>query len=379
MIKAFKLFLAVFAISAFVLPASVFAAEIKSSENLHIPQGETIEGNLYAASNNIIIDGDIAGDLIALAKSITINGRLEGDLIALAQNITVNGEINGNIRAISNTAILSGLVARNVNFIGNNFSVGENAQINWDLLTGALNTDIKGIIKGNVYGNSDTVSLSGKIGKNFNFSNSSHAQRINISPEANINGDLYYNEETEIFIAENANIAGKTEIIKREATNKNQPSRNIWSFIYKVFAILIIGLVLISLGKKHLSELNTLIQEKTGKAFVWGFLASLITPVAVIILIFSIIGIPLALITAILWIILFCLAKIVVALFIGKYLLAKLNKENTSDKNLIFSLIIGVVILYLFFAIPYVGWLLSFLVSSLGLGIILIYLKKINS
>jgi len=377
--KSFKLLLATFAILAFILPSSVSAAELKSSENLHIPQGETIDGNLYVASNSIVVDGDIAGDLIALSKSITINGRLEGDLIALAQNITVNGEINGNIRSISNTATINGSVARNVNFIGNSLNIEKTAQINWDLLTGALKTDIKGVIKGNVYGNSETVSLSGKIGKNFNFSNYSNAQVINIGPEANINGNLYYNEDTNIVIAEKANIAGDTEIIKKETKDQGKTSRSIWSFIYKIFAILVIGLVVISLGKKHIPELNLLIKEKTGKAFAWGFLASLITPLAAIILIFSIIGIPLALIILVLWMILFCVAKIVIAIFVGKYLLTKLNKEKDSDKNIIFALIIGVVILWLLFAIPYIGWLFSFLAGSLGLGTILLYFKKINS
>ena len=386
MTKSFKLLLATFAILAFILPSSVSAAEVKSSENLHIPPGETIEGNLYAASNSIVVDGDIAGDLIAFAKNITINGRLEGDLIALAQNITINGEINGNVRSISNTATINGSIARNVNFVGNNLNIERTAQINWDLLTGALKTNIKGVIKGNVYGNSETVSLSGKIGKNFNFSNYSNAQVINISPEANINGNLYYNEGAKIAIAEKANIAGNTEIIKKETNNQGETSRDIWLFVYKIFAILVIGLVVISLGKKHIPELNLLIQGKASKAFTWGFLASLIAPLATIILIFSIIGIPLALIIIFAWIILFCLAKIIVALFIGKYLISIFNKETNknffhplNDKNLIFSLVIGVVVLWLLFTIPYIGWLISFLAGSIGLGAILLYLKKINS
>ncbi|MBN2884983.1 polymer-forming cytoskeletal protein [Patescibacteria group bacterium] len=383
--KSFKLFLAIFTISVFILPSSISATELKSSENLYIPQGETIDGNLYATSNSIIVDGDIAGDLIAFAKNITINGRLNGDLIVIAQNITVNGEINGNIRAISNTAILNGLVARNVNFIGNSLSIGKDAQINWDLLTGALKTDITGIIKGNVNGNSNTVWLSGKIGKNFNFSNSNQIRKIDISPEANINGNFYYSENTSVSIAQNANIAGKTEIIKKEIDKQNQTSRKIWSFIYMIFAILVIGLVVVSLSKKNIPKLNTIIKEETSKAFTWGFLASLLTPLAVIILVFSIIGIPLAFIIIVLWIILFYLAKIVFALFVGKYLINIFNKENNKDlfhslgdNNLILPLVIGVIILWLLFAIPYIGWILSFIASSLGLGAILLFFKKIN-
>ncbi|MDD2681144.1 MAG: polymer-forming cytoskeletal protein [Patescibacteria group bacterium] len=376
MTKIVKLFMATFLLGLFIIPISVSAAELKSSENLYIPQGETIDGNLYTASNNIIVDGDINGDLIALAKTITINGRLDGDLIALAQTIVVNGEINGNLRSISNTATINGSIARNVNFVGNNLNIEKNAQINWDLVTGALNTDIKGTIKGNVDGSSDSISLAGKIGKNFNFSHSSQAQKITISPEANINGDFLYSEGSYLNISEQANITGKTESIKKENTDKKDTTRKVWSFIYKIFAVLVIGLVLSTLGKKHLINLSKSLKENINKSLTWGLLTSLIVPLVAIILTFSIIGMPLALILVIFWITLLCLGKIIIAILVGKYLLDKFSKNK---QNFTLALIVGVIILWSLCVIPYLGWLISFVASSFGLGAILIYFKKINS
>ena len=376
MTKTIKLLLTTLVLSLFIMLINASAAELKSSENLYIPQGETIDGNLYATSNNIVVDGDIAGDLIALAKNITINGRLEGDLITLAQNITVNGEINGNIRAISNTLTVGGVIARNVNFIGKDLNIEKTAQINWDLLTGALNTDIKGVVKGNVDGSGDNIFLAGKIGKNFNFSTNNKTQKITISPDANINGDLLYSEDTDLNISEQANIAGNTKIIKQDNNNKNKTTQKIWSFIYTLFAILIIGLVISTLGKKHLSNLGKLLTENANKTITWGFLTSLIVPLSAIILTFTIIGIPLALIIVILWLILLCLGKIIIAILVGKYLLDKFIKN---EQSFTLALIIGVIILWLLCAIPYLGWIISFTASSFGIGLILIYLKKFNS
>lgn len=376
MTKIIKFLLASFVLALFIAPISTSAAELKSSENLYIPQGETIDGNLYATSNSIVIDGDVTGDLIALAKTITINGRLEGDLIALAQNIVVNGEINGNVRAAGNFLTINGIIARNVNFVGNSLNIGEEGQVNWDLLTGSVNTNINGVIKGNVDGSSENIFLAGKIGKNFNFGRNNQSQKITIAPEANINGDFLYKEGAAINIAEQANISGNTKIIKQEDNKKSKTNQKIWSFIYTIFAVLIIGLVVSALGKKHFAKLSKLLTEIPNKTITWGFLASLIVPITSIVLVFTIIGIPLALIMIALWIILLCLGKIIIAILMGNYLLNKYIKNKQSYTT---ALIIGVIILWLLSAIPYVGWIISFVASSFGLGLILIYLKKYNS
>jgi len=373
MINNIKKLLFILILGLIVIPIKSSADELKSSENLYIPQGETITGNLYAASSDIIIDGDINGDLIAFAKNITINGRLEGDLIALSQTITVNGEINGNIRSIGDSMTVNGIVARNVNFVGNNLNIEKNAKINWDLLTGALNTNIQGIIKGNVYGGGDTIILNGKIGKNFNFSHNQKNQKINIGAEADISGDFLYNKNSLLSISDQANISGKKEMIKNDENNTNQ---KIWSFIYKIFAMLTIGLIISTLGKKHLNKINKNILTKTKKSLTWGFLASLIAPVSAAILIFTIIGLPLAIIIISLWIILLCLGKIVIAIFIGQYLLNRITKKEQTPTT---ALIIGVIIIHSLCLIPYLGWIISLMTSILGLGAILIYLKKINS
>lgn len=375
MIKVIKPILSIFILGLLIIPTSTSAAEIKSTENLYVPQEETIDGNLYAASNNIIIDGDISGDLIALAKTITINGRLEGDLISLAQTITINGEINGNIRSMSDTMNLNGIIARNVNFIGNNLNIKKNAQINWDLITGALNTNIEGTVKGNVNGSSNNITLTGEIGKNFNFGHKNKVQKIIIGPEANINGDFLYNEESNLDISEQANITGKTRLIKEENNNKNS-NQKIWSFIYTIFAILTIGLILSTLGKNHLKNLDKILEKNKNKAINWGLLTSLIVPLSAILLIFTMIGIPLALILIILWLIFLCLGKIIIAILLGKYLL---NKFIKTKQSFTVYLIVGVIILYLLCAIPYLGWIVSFIASFTGLGLILIYFKKFNS
>jgi len=377
MIKRNKtLFLAIAAV-LILLPGLAQASEIKSGNSVYLSKEETIDGNLYAASNNITIDGEIKGDLVAAAQTITINGRLDGDLIAAAQTVTVNGEINGNIRLAGNSAHLNGLTARNVNFVGNSLTIGEEAKIGWDLLSGAINTDIMGSVGGSVYGGGDNLILSGKVGKDFNFSGNQSVQSIVLTKDAVINGNLYYNENAKINLQDGATVSGQTSIVKNEKKAEPDAKAYGWSLLYRIFAALVLGLVLIYSGKNLILNLHTSGQEKILSSFLWGLLAFLVTPAAIILLTFTIIGIPLAIILSISWLLFFWLGKILTAIFLGREVLKLLAKNKFKDKDLMPSLIIGVVIAWLLFSIPVIGWILSFAASCFGLGTLIIYLRKI--
>ncbi|PKM87066.1 hypothetical protein CVU83_03450 [Candidatus Falkowbacteria bacterium HGW-Falkowbacteria-2] len=343
-----------------------------------MPEGQTIDGNLYAAGNNITIDGEIKGDLIAAAQTITVNGRLDGDLIAVGQTITVNGEVNGNIRIAANSGSLNGAVARNVNFIGNSISIGKNARVGWDLLSAAMNTDIMGVIGGNVYGEGDNIILSGKIGKNFNFSGDNRSRNITLAPQAAINGNLTYGEGTTLNMQEGSSVAGEINPVKAQPV-KGKAMNKLWSIIYSIFAAIVIGLVIIKPGRKIALGMNELIKHQTGMVFVWGLLTFLVVPMGAIILVFTIIGAPLALILIGLWLIMLWVGKIITAIFVGQTLITRFSRGEETSKTLTIGLMLGVIIAWLLFAIPFIGWLISLVATCIGIGAFNLYLTNRNS
>jgi len=351
-------------------PLCVSAADIKSGDNVYLPPQETIEGNLYAASNNITIDGEIKGDLIAAAQTIIVNGRLDGDLIAAAQTIIVNGEVNGNVRLAGNSAQINGTVARNLNFIGNALDINKNAKIGWDLMSGANNINIAGLINGNVYGNGNNIVLSGVVGKNLEFIGNKNSG-ISLSSEANIGGDLNYSENIKILKKDGAQISGQTKLIKNKEKAKNK--HYFFSIIYKILAAIIIGLIIIFPGKKIINALYDTAQKNPWASLGWGMLILLATPTLSLILIFTIIGIPLAILGFLVWFLVLYLGKIISAIFIGKAVNKILNKEK--EKSLLIPLLAGVTIAWLLFSIPFIGWIISLSATCLGLGSLIMYLK----
>ncbi len=351
------------------------AAEVKSGENIYLSANETIEGNLYAASNNITVDGEIKGDLIAAAQTITINGRLDGDLIAAAQTITVNGEINGNVRVAANSANIQGQVARNVNFIGNTIILGPEAKIGWDVLSGAASTEIMGTVGGSVYGSSDYLLVAGSIGKDFNFRGSQRTQNITLTPSAKISGHLYYQANGKLELEDGATVTGEIKQLE-PSTQNNKTSDRIWPFLYNMLAAILVGLILIGPGKNILMGMYHTAQEKTLTSLIWGLILVLIIPVVAILLMITVIGLPLSLVLLGLWLMSLWMGEVVGAIFIGQFLLKTVAKKQPITNNLYLAMIGGIIIAYLLFALPYAGWLLSLAAISMGVGAFILYLRR---
>src|SRR5260221_243591 len=74
----------------------VYAATVKTGDNIFISKSHTINDNLFASGSNITIDGDIKGDVYCAGENIQINGRVDGDVICIGKTIVIKGIVNGN-------------------------------------------------------------------------------------------------------------------------------------------------------------------------------------------------------------------------------------------------------------------------------------------
>jgi len=77
------------------LPASAFAAEVHSGDTVLVPAGETINDDVYAFGNNVIIQGTVNGDVIAAGSTVTINGHVTGNVMAAGNTVTVSAPVDG--------------------------------------------------------------------------------------------------------------------------------------------------------------------------------------------------------------------------------------------------------------------------------------------
>lgn len=351
-----------------ILPTSgVLAANLEAGNNVYITKDQIISGNFYATGDTITVDGVINGDLISAAKTINVNGKIDGDIISVAQNINVNGEVGGNIRVAANSFNLNGTVSRNLNALANDLVLGPNSKIGWDALIMSVNTEIRGTIEGSLTGQIAQGLIAGKIGKNVNlYLSDSSKQSLVVSSGTVIGGDLNYTSKNSANISDKATISGKVLQKDLPIKNINWAQIYLWANLFAIFSALVVGLVLIFIGKNISEKILSKMEKTPTKLILPGLIISLILPPIAFLLLFTVIGIPLAMIIFAWWLIMTYIAKIFTAILVGHVLIKQFNKKDATP--LLGSLVLGVVICWLLFTIPFVGWIFSLIAVWLGLG-----------
>lgn len=374
------IFFALFAL--FLVPMAANAMTFRSGNTISVGKNEVIDGSLFAAGANLSIDGKINGDLICAGQSINVNGEVAGDVICAGQSININGKVGGSVRTAGNSLNLSGEVARNLMFAGASVNTTASSTVRWEMLIGTAAANLKGSVGRDLVGAGANVNLGGSIGRDVTLkldSKNSNQANLNLEDTALIGGKLTYTDWKDANISKKAVVRGEVKRLEPQLSStegKRGRSSGAWfmSVIYKILSALVIGLVLLMLWSEEVKKILTNLATKTQSAFGWGLVVLLITPPLCLLLLITLIGAPLAIIIGTLWLIAICLSKILVAVFIGQKLLERFWQER--KESLYTALIVGVIVSYLVFSIPVIGWLVALLAIIWGLGSVYLYFKK---
>lgn len=371
--KKFALKISLFLAILFLPWLAAQASDLKTGDSVYVSKDQIISGNLYAAGQTVTVDGTVSGDLIVAAQTINVNGRIDGDIIAAAQNITVNGEVGGNIRVAASSISLNGPVSRNINAFGANVILGSDAKIGWDALVMAETTEIRGEITGELSGAAGQALIAGRIGKNVNLKldGKNSSQKLVVTSGATIGGNLIYISKTPAQIDLKATIGGTTEQKTPTAPQKDISSGWVGKRLLGIFSAIVVGLFLVFVLAKITPRILKTIEETPGKVMLRGFVIMFVLPPVAVLLLFTVIGIPLALIIGVWWLVATYVAKIFTAILIGSLIFQKIFKKD--GVALIWQLVLGVVVLWLLIAIPWIGWILALVAIWLGLGAIYTY------
>lgn len=318
------------------------------------------KGDVYVTGDDVTIDYIVDGNLFVLANNVTINTQIGGDAFICAGTVNIGeqGYIFSNLFAFAKNVNVSGVV--------------------YDLYTAAQEVTINGYIYRDIRVGSNTLNINGTIGRNafvnaenINFAQSSDPESPLMS-RAVINGDFNYTSSKEISIPEGT-VSGTSNFTQAKEIESN--SKSIQDYIMSlgtfVVTVIVIWLLCLWLVPKFLNNNTSLLTTKKILPVI-GF--GILTPIAIAIafIILLIIGITSKIALLGLTILLFLLAisSSIFVITINKLICNKLKMEKTM--GFFGMLIVSSVVLWLLTLIPYVGTLVSFIASVIGLGILVI-------
>ncbi len=358
---------------AFLTPTVSAQEEV---QEVIINADEIINRDYLTAGEDVKIYGTINGDLYVAGGNVTLDGTVNGDLLIAGGNVSLEGTVSQDVRAAGGQIMISGEIGRNLTVIGGNIRLSENGQVDGSVVGAGGNLVLKGPVGGDVYLGTGNLEIDNQIDGNVQ----TWVGRLAVSPQAVITGDLTYWSSQEASIQEGAEITGevtqkepkvsgvKEEDVQKfaEQFGKQAPKIRAGFSFFRFISSLIVGLLLIKFYPNFAKNGLEQLQEKPWASLGIGFAFLFLTPIVLVTVMITLIGLPLAMVLGFIYGLSLYFAKFLITLWAGKWILNKVGSES----SLGWAMLIGLAVFNLLILIPFISFWVKLFTMLFGLGVL---------
>jgi cytoskeletal protein CcmA (bactofilin family) len=350
------------------LPQPVAAADVEHGDPAYtLPAGQEVKTDLIVVANRTQIDGDVDGDLIVASQYLTVNGHVKGDILSFAQEVRVNGPVDGNVRLWCQAAALNSTIAKNAMAWAQALELDSKAKIGGTMTVGSEVAQLNGHIGGDVLAFADLVGINGSMGHDVQV----RAERLNIGPTGEIDGETKYRGRRQPEISPGAKLASPVQITYEKPGPDYSRGAYYWHQVLFWGAGFLLGLVMLLVMPGFFFDVSQAC-KKVGPAIGFGALFLFATPIAALIVCATIVGLSVGLPALALYAIAIYATKIFVAAWIGEKLLG----ARVGFGPAVGRMALGLAILRALRMLPYVGLLVGLLTVMMGLGAIVLAVHR---
>ena len=329
---------------------------------------QIVNNDYFAYGKNVEISGTVNGDVYVLGGQVLFDGKVNGDIIALAGSIEIAGIVSHNVRIMAAQASISGQIGRNLTGVTATIDISPSAVIGNNAVIISGNADLESIIKNNVRLYTSNVRISDHIGGNV----MAHVGKIRLTSKANIGGSLEYWSNKDALIDSSTHIEQGVKhhppffynLFHGKWAKILKISSKLATFLMNFCYSLTIGIIMIRYFRYRIDRTLNAMNQTPLQALIAGGVLLLILPLACLLLIVTVLGVPFALTLLSLTVVTFYTAKIFFILWVSKILLHRFDFQ----RYIYHYLLCGLIIYFLLTLIPYIGVVLSLSALLLGLG-----------
>jgi cytoskeletal protein CcmA (bactofilin family) len=344
----------------------------------------------YVGGGTVSVNQPVTGDLTVAGGTVTVNAPVKGSVLAAGGTVLLENTVDGNVRTAGGTVEISKSIKGNLVVAGGTIRIQTGAIIGGSVLimAGTVTMDgtvygtittkggdltLNGLVRGDADLHSKTVTLHNKILGNAVIA----AQSITTGPSASISKNLRYwdvsgQRDFSKVVKGTATFDSALAIherSKRDAAGFAAAMLAAFTVYSLLSAALIIGLLLFA-TKTFFRDSAKYLRTHPGLSLLNGFLYFILTPIAVVILLITVIGIPVALALGCLYFVSLFFAKILTAMVLARW--TELNYKKKWTNVVIFFVSLGFFIVLKFIGmVPVLGWIISALAVCMGYGALL--------
>ncbi|HUJ41570.1 MAG TPA: hypothetical protein VLW54_13595 [Candidatus Acidoferrales bacterium] len=368
-------------IPALAQPPAAHAAEfVKQHGNYDVPEGQTVNNDLFVFAQSVRVAGTVNGDLYCFCSSLTVEGHVTGDVIAFAHLVRVTGKVDGSLRTFTSEQTIEGDVGRNVlSFVGvfQNTSrshiagsatlfVGDlemNGPIGRDLAAYVGSGSIDAPIGGSVQLRQERRESGGDEGWGI------HGERapIQVASHADIKGSFYYRGPVKPDISPQAKLASEPQVDLIHTTPSYRRPFSYWYNAMIWGAAFLVGLVFIALVPGFAQDASRQ-AGRIGIPLILGLVGFIVMPIAGVLACCTVVGLGLGIPLIFFWLFLVFFGQVIAAIWLGEAILG----ATAGTWPMAGRLALGLFLIRLGAIVPVLGYWVRFAACLLGIGAILL-------
>ena len=299
------------------------SANLRTGADVTVAPDETISDDLIAAGANIEVAGHLKNGLKAFGANIGIPGTVTGEVYSAGANIDLSGTFGSQVTAFGANVVLSGTFDQNVEVA---------------------------------------------------------SARLTLTPTTIIRANLTYSAAV-LEKQEGSQVLGtvteRQEPIKAEKVDewrkkgeKAAKGAGIAFWFISTIALVLVGLIISSVFPHQTNRVVEAISQSPWKSIGLGLVFLVVVPVAIVIALVTVVGIPAAIIAAFLYAIIIYISRIYIGVWIGRKVIGALKRRQIT--SLFWPLVVGIIIIALIGLIPFIGWIFRLFCLLISLGALLL-------
>jgi len=270
--------------------------------------------NYYAAGNRVAITTPMAADVVVAGRDVDIASPVAGDVLAAGWRVTVSAQADDDVRIAAREVVIDAPVRGDLTIAGGDVRIGPAARVSGRSWLTGQSVRIEGMLDREVRIAAAAVTVGGEIRRPLEVV----AERFEILPTARVLAPVAYKGSTDMRVAQGAIVNGPVtydRIPEREARRARAfPAAT--TLLFSVHLFLAGLLVVVFLPRVETSVVGTL-RAQPGRSFLGGLALLVAPPLAAVLLIVSVLGLPFGLAVGALYAIaLFC-GLVATAFFVG--------------------------------------------------------------
>jgi hypothetical protein len=335
---------------------------------------EKVTGDVVTAAGIVNIEAEVTQDITALGGTISLQNKVGDDVRLGGETVTVRGNVGGDLFAAGATIH----IGKDVTIEGGAFLAGGiiviDGTIKGDLRVSGGQIMVNGSVGGTTWLNAEKINISGTLTGESTLQAFDLAMTDTARFESNVR---YWTETGPTDFG--ARLVNNAQASYDDALSLTRPG-DASSFLklslgWLIFSLLSAALVLLLFvlfdNKLVFETTARTLSRSFWKSFLVGLVFIIVTPIAAVVLMITVIGIPVGLFLLVMYFFSMYAASIIAALTLAKWV--DLRKKEAWGKPMLFLVALGfLVVLRALFLVPILGMLVGLATVPATFGALLI-------